>query len=362
MKIISRIRLVTVGVLLLAFGGCKEITVTTLIHPDGSCRRTILVGEDSTDVKELRQYPISEEIPWEGMHTDEGYVLRHDFKSVEDLNRSFARDSDSLIQIDVELRRRFRWFYTFLEYRETYHATFPFTHIPLSEHFTEDEIAFIASTFDSTGAASRDEEGSAEEEHAAGSADEEVMEKRFFEWIRRNAFEEFYADLLQIFREAMLPGITEQVLESKKEEIYESLIVEDEDFFELAGAAEVIGNLDRILGSGSVLEWEDRIAQSIGRIEGKLEHWIFPGVSPDEFHNVLIMPGLIVDTNAGSIEGNRVTWDFGGDRFSVLDYTMWVESRVVNMWAMGLTGGIVFVLIVLLLLGTIRSRRSGGPP
>ena len=68
------------------------------------------------------------------------------------------------------------------------------------------------------------------------------------------------------------------------------------------------------------------------------------------------MPGLITETNTRSIEGNTLTWkEFVGACY-VIDYTMWARSRVINWWAVILTGGVVILLTGILLVGIVRRR------
>ena len=74
--------------------------------------------------------------------------------------------------------------------------------------------------------------------------------------------------------------------------------------------------------------------------------------------NSVIMPGLIIATNAETIEGNRVTWDIAGRYFLWRDYEMWVESRVVNVWAIWVSIGLVLFIAALMVVASIRKRKS----
>ncbi|HTP13155.1 MAG TPA: hypothetical protein VMM37_05975, partial [Bacteroidota bacterium] len=71
----------------------------------------------------------------------------------------------------------------------------------------------------------------------------------------------------------------------------------------------------------------------------------------------VIMPGLITGSNAQTIEGNKATWRDYKDFARILGYTMWVESRQVNWWAVILTGVIVFLLAALLIASALKRRR-----
>lgn len=72
--------------------------------------------------------------------------------------------------------------------------------------------------------------------------------------------------------------------------------------------------------------------------------------------NVVEMPGLILDTNSEEVDGNRITWETGNAQYFVYDYEMWAESRMVNRWAVWVTG-ILFILIVAgLIVSFVRQR------
>ena len=52
-----------------------------------------------------------------------------------------------------------------------------------------------------------------------------------------------------------------------------------------------------------------------------------------DFENVVTLPGLFLDNNAGKLNGNTATWSFKRDQLELMDYDMHAESRVVNTWA-----------------------------
>jgi hypothetical protein len=82
-------------------------------------------------------------------------------------------------------------------------------------------------------------------------------------------------------------------------------------------------------------------------IESEIQFMLDAG---GEYVNEVSMPGIILNTNANTVEGNRVVWRFNDDRFAFIGYTMTVESRIANPWATYATGGILLVIVGLLLL------------
>jgi hypothetical protein len=67
-----------------------------------------------------------------------------------------------------------------------------------------------------------------------------------------------------------------------------------------------------------------------------------------EFTNTVVMPGTVLDTNAGEVRGSTAVWKFSHEHFAMMDYPMHVESRVVNLWITIGTG-----LLVVLALGSL---------
>jgi hypothetical protein len=75
-----------------------------------------------------------------------------------------------------------------------------------------------------------------------------------------------------------------------------------------------------------------------------------------QFTNEIIMPGIVISTNAGTLEASKGTWKFSSDRFRCTDYTMTIESRTSNQWTVYATGGIVLIVIFLLLLPKLKRK------
>ena len=70
-----------------------------------------------------------------------------------------------------------------------------------------------------------------------------------------------------------------------------------------------------------------------------------------------LMPGLIIDTNAPTVEGNKVSWKDFSSMCYIEDFELWAVSRVVNGWAIVLTGALVLGSALLYIVGILRRRR-----
>ena len=106
---------------------------------------------------------------------------------------------------------------------------------------------------------------------------------------------------------------------------------------------------------------QDFVRNNWAERDKKAEEMLKEGERADaEYTNAVVMPGLILDTNAGEVKGTTVTWKFSADQFCLRDYDMWVESRVMNVWAVVLTGVLVLGLVGVLSQGQI-SRAVNQP-
>ena len=74
------------------------------------------------------------------------------------------------------------------------------------------------------------------------------------------------------------------------------------------------------------------------------------------YKNEVTIPGIILSTNAKTIEGNKAVWEFDENRFCYVDYKMVVKSRAVNVWAFIVSGVIVLAVIVLLIIPKFKKK------
>jgi hypothetical protein len=70
--------------------------------------------------------------------------------------------------------------------------------------------------------------------------------------------------------------------------------------------------------------------------------------------NSITMPGILLKTNADSINGSQAFWNYNERYFFAKDYKMMAESRIINKWAFAVTAIILLSLIFLILKGIKR--------
>jgi len=307
--------------LLLSASGCKkEKKTTTKINSDGSCTRTVVVNPASDTVS---TFPVPTDNSWETRlegDTEKVYVATKRFDDVSQLNNEYERADK--VGVDIQFEKKFRWFFTYCSFQETYKPCFLIQRIQLRDFLTQEEFA----------------------RYEKGDTSKSLKEK-VDQFVMTNIYEEFYKQLIDSVEQLHDPSLPMSVFIAKKKDI---------DFHDIGDKPkEVVEYLEKILGlklSGKLGRQIDGIMKSV---EAKVQFMLDAG---GDYVNEVEMPGIVLNTNANTVEGNNVVWHFNEDKFALLGYTMNVESRIANTWAVVVTGGVLLVIVGLLLFPQVRRK------
>jgi hypothetical protein len=348
---------------LLILGGCKDIRTVTRIYSGGSCERTIVVVSDTTDFEEVT-YPLPIENDWtiQTEEVEEEGKIRYQrtykkrFSKVSRLNAELERSGEELIlPISVRLKKRFRWFSTFYEYHESYQSFFPFHSLPMEVYLTEEEIRLYHEGSDTTGVHKINPDAD-EDDLEVYRAPPDSIEDKIEDWANRNVFEVFFQELIHGAQRLDEPGLTKEIIETHKEKLYQTVFQMDTDLDDENVIPEILRVSSEILGTDLVNQLRPEITEAVDEIRIKMDY--VEETASNSYENQVIMPGLVMDTNADEIEGNRLSWSIDPDAFMHKDYEMWAESRIVNRWAVWVTGGILLMVLGILIVLTVRGRRG----
>jgi hypothetical protein len=370
----SAIKAIFVGLSFLMFSGCLEYKVVTQIMEDGSIRRTVTVRGDSSLIFE-QSVPLYDDPGWEiqtryepqdgqDPDGDEVFVLEatRTFPDVNSLNEVIYTEpshSDRL-NIKAAFQKQFRWFYQLYQYSETYIMRFPFrsqsihdfmTSSELRVYYAEDDQIVYDPEKDSLGLVSDDMilPILTHEDSLRVHELKDQLDVKYEEWAKRNLFDAFYSELETAFETlSFVPGpgnLKEdlyQWLDSNKvfEEIFDEqnvLLAEVAGFYRLDSA-----NLHTANRVGF-----DEFNRKTKELEFNL----------DSFNHQVLMPGMVLQSNAGETDGNLVSWNFTTNDFYASDYTMTVQSRVINRWMIVVSAGIVLLVVGILIYSLIVKRR-----
>ncbi len=339
---------------LISLTGCKEITTTTKIFPDGSCERTIEVPGDSAAVDSVFTGPFfmpvdstwlithKKDTTWKttgvkgGKKTERNdnkrNIAQKRFRKVADMNRLYEKQGKDALQVRVQagLVRKFRWFNTFYEYTETIKPAGPYPNTPIQDFLKREELDMYY-------------------------IDEDTLDldEKTEQWLWKAYFEELFAALVRASETMPDQKLTSELIRASKDSLFAAFKRADSDNIE--NGAELTAFLAKFYRSRAVTRWKgpmDDVMKSLA----KKQEFVFD-LNSDSYENSVIMPGLIYDTNASTVEGNRAVWKYKGNRLFWEDYVMRVESRVVNGWAIWVTGGLLLAALAGLVLTTVLRKR-----
>lgn len=309
-----------------SLSGCKKYKTTAIINEDGSIDRTVSVNTNKESVPGLSFY-VPFDSSWVITVNDSGrgsegviYTAKKHFDSVIDLINEYLEKGK--IEVEINLSKKERWFYTYYEYEEIYKAYSPFKKLSLKEYLTEKEYV----------------------DYLAGSTSD-TLSGKLEKFMMKNIVQDFIEYLITKTDQLNDPMLTGEKILQKSNELTDSLIQID------GTPGEVLKHLEKIFDTKAVYKLEDDVKSKIKEYEQKFE---FIQSAEGEYTHEIVMPGLILSTNANELEGSTARWTVNSERFLYADYPMVVESRVANVWAMWVTGVVVFVIILLLVVPKLR--------
>lgn len=325
--------------------GCLEIETTTTVHPDGTIRRVIRTSGDSSEVFKDKGIFVTDpgwntvsrktDSTWESVST-------RDFADMQEFQDALNRGGDRALRVRATLEKKFIWFTTTFEYRETIACYNQFHAVPLSKYLMAEELDFLI----------RHEIEKVPFTFGGDSLRLKNVSGLIEEWDHRNKFEAYHARFMEGVRSRNDGRLAAVLTPAMAESLYV-----------LTRGPMNAGNLDTIPG----------IYESVLKVPGVRAVFASQRVAFEGFAQALalqqemmmcgykraavVMPGSLTGSNARSSDGNRAVWeDFLGVAY-ITDHTMWARSRVINWWAVVLTGGVVLMLVAWPLRMVIRGRR-----
>lgn len=342
---------------LFMLSGCDHnVAISTTVHEDGSLDRAIMLQIDSDNashnfmgVSEATGWQISMEgkPPTSGRaenNKEKGTSIsfsKH-FASVADANADMNGDSDTVFHVMSSFEKKSRWFYTYIDYSDTYRALDRFKGVDPRNYFTEEDYAFI--------------ERLPAEGKPISKADklylDRLNEKIFDIYGTRTIFEDLFSGMLSTLREYKVAPQWTDSLMVKKEEIYRHFEKEGgmEGIYSPSdgtkaekddGLIAVADYLRIPLPEAARADLRKQYAEMASRVK------VISDVCTGKFLHTIRMPWTVVSTNADSLNGNQLFWRPPVTKFLLKDYTMTARARQLNLWAVIISGLVVLATLVL---------------
>ena len=364
----SRINIIILSVFLLALlSACEhDVAMETTVHPDGSLDKMIHIvsGGSFQNIQEIRRESDKATIitdddspqnilglsPADGwalttrkLHADssaEGdsktiYTFLRHFSSAEEANAALGTPNDTLFRVTSTFEKKFRWFYTYIYYADTYHAINRMNY-PVTNYTTAEDYAFI--------------DRLPSEGKRITLADSlylvRLNEKLFDVYGARALYEEYYGVSIKLLQHHHVEQQWFDTLQAHKESLYTQVIDKKDIFGDYM--THVLDSLGIPISHEEASKW---FISELKPLDAKFE--FISVASNAKYHHQINMPWDIVRTNADSISGSQVFWNPPAIKFLLKDYTLYAESRQLNYWAVALSGGVMALTVFLF----VRRRR-----
>ncbi len=325
----------------LALTSCEhDVSMETTVHEDGSLDKVIRFhGLDS--VKAIMN--LKESSGWKRnvirhRQPDSAHVTKttlewtKTFASAEEANKELAATSDTLFRVSSTFVKKFRWFYTYIHYADTYHAINRMK-LSVEDYVTPEDYAFI--------------DRLPAEGKTISRADSlylsELNKKLFDVYGLKAVFDEYYALDIELIKKNEVDRKWLDTLSKYKNHLFLEMGrgKEPEEGFAL-----------RLLDSLHIpLPYEQLVKQykeMSKPIESKTN--FISTANEGKYVNRIDMPWEIVATNADSIVmGNVALWHPPVTKFLIKDYTMYAEARRMNYWAVALSAALIGLTFYLFL-------------
>ncbi len=330
------------AVMIMALSACREITVRTTVNNDGSFTRIVTVSGDSSEAFK-KELPCPVDTSWTMTSkkdtSGKGKFLvaytKH-YRNCEELKTEIGRDTSWLRQLvhHIDITKRFGFFYSYLEYKEVYPAANPFTALPYKGHLTPEDILWLT------------------RKHAIRSSSDSIKMKDAEDKAMTYLVESATAEVENILAGG-IRKLNDPNLDAKMVGKFHGRIRTALSQWSSNDAGMFIDSLRRWTGNSTVDRLKE-IQPPLFREFDRKSRFLENLMGMEDFHNEAEMPGLITITNSSALSGNRVAWDLFPMAFLLEDYSMVVESRVINVWAFVLSGLILLGLISLLAVKSLK--------
>jgi hypothetical protein len=327
---------------MLVLSACREVTITTKVNPDGTFTRIMTVTGDSADVFNT-DLPFPVDGTWSAVSSKDTAdstkymrIYTKSFRNIDEFNAGLKNTTGDYKNLDreISITKKFRFFFSYLTFREVYKSVNPFKMLDYHDYLTEEDIRLYTGTMIPVTAAD-------------SSLKDKAIDKAMAFLIESATFEA-ESTLKNGIKQIDNPALNAIDISRYHDSLNLLITKSDQD-----KTPDIIDSYRKWSGNEafSLLhgiqpplfdDFEKKIAvmDTILKAEGYTED--------------VEMPGLITGTNSTMLKGNHVSWDFQILNILVNDFEMYAESRVINYWAFIVLGIVILVLVILSIMNAVR--------
>lgn len=258
--------------------------------------------------------------------------LRKAFGSVDEMGNVFRLNPKhkwNKMNVKYHLEKKFRWFYTYYTYTETYPKINTNFKTPIDSFMTKEEANYW---FAGEPNIYKGMNG-IEIREAIGS-----LEEKYDHWFAKNLWDNAFDVLLANYDLMRNPPVAPDSLAKCKEVIFDSKVKDDKDF-----------DMEKVLNGyfktkAFSIYWETKDSP-LKKHEKDFEEQAFVALFGKAFNYRLCMPGRITPKENLVLNGDTLTFKLTAYRMIYSDYVIQGESRKTNTWAF-IVSGLILVLAV----------------
>jgi hypothetical protein len=318
----------------------NPIHMKTVVREDGSLDKTIVLEKADSLTTYYNVFGVSEAEGWkitseklkrEEDKTQFKLTFEKSYPSVEAVNMDLDQESDTLFRIHAAFEKKFRWFYTYMRYSETFRPIDRLKMVKANDYFNAEDRSFINRLPGEGAVISK-----------ADSLYLQLLNEKIYDhYANMGLFNEQF----DIIREVVKRNTTEKkwldTLDKNKDFIFRKLDdMEGDPLF----ASKMADSLGIPLPKEKAIVDFNLLSKDLNSRIG------FMGYARDgKYQNSIEMPWPVITSNADSVAGNKLFWKPLATKFAIQEYEMFGESRKLNWWAVGLSA-LIFVLTFFLFL------------
>jgi hypothetical protein len=335
----NKFLIVVCGFVLTTLMACEHnVSMETTVYPDGQLDKQITLEVDekvkNPDHEFKRYIDSTQFLSWNRVDSARSFQLkpsegkkhityRKHFSSAAEANQHLAAPNDTLFRVTSSFEKKFRWFFTYITYSDTY-RTINRLGFPHTDYFTDEDFLFINRL-----------PAEGKPISPADSLYLKLLNEKITDHYGNRVFFEAYFNLLleQVNKRLPNSGHAEKLI-ATKQGLYQ-IVLNDKDLEDnfiqfFADSLDIPLRLDSLPDYVKAKnELEQKINFVSSAYDGKYTHAIH-------------MPWTIINTNADSVSGNSAYWAPPAVKFLLHDYNLSVEARKTNYWAIALTAMAMF--------------------
>jgi len=361
----KRIALIPIlAICIFAVSCTNQDEMLTVINPDGSCYREFVKNADSAfmngDTAQNNPFPVDLDSGWKiswtyltpEIHTNWPVknwkwnpgdtsrriiiTARHDYSDVKEMADKFSfKKSDDWhnFRTTASLEKKFRWFYTYYNFKEVYPKIKTFDEVPFSKYLTDDEASFW---FSGKPDLLKGMNGVEVREYIGD------LENKYNSWFGHNLWNEEYKTLLANYNLLDPKPVSKNRLEQARDSVFGKNMT-----FSKNGEMDLKMDqcLDNYFKTTAFSTFWNRKESPMKIFEDNLDSLEFINYFTKSVDYQLQLPGKVIEPGNTVIQAGTLHWRLTAYRMVYNDYEITAQSRKANVWAFILSGIIVVFAI-----------------